>query len=263
MMSYDAGFVMAILHNGSPVREINGKVHLPYHSEYKVRLKNKNGVRAKARAWIDGRQVSNLGDFILQPYETLDLERFLDQSLHSGNKFQFVPLSDSRVNDPTDHANGLVKVEFYKEKLSDWHFIIQDKPKVEPWKPHPYGGGKRMFGSNNMIPCSTTYDVTYTNEVMYVNNLCNVTHDSYDGAGATVEGGVSNQGFVYGTDFPTETFPVTLTLQIRGISNLTRENPEIIRTPKSIKDKKRFCSTCGKRRVKMSHKFCPVCGIAY
>ena len=260
MMAYDSQFVLAILHNGSPVREIYGAVHLPFHSEYKVRLKNKNSVRAKARVWIDGRQVSNLGDFILQPHQTLDLERFLDQSLDSGNKFQFVPLSDRRVNDPTDHANGLVKVEFYKEKLPNWQFVISEAPKRDPW--YPISGDKRMFGNSNMIPCSTSINVgstTYTNNV----NSCNFVADSYADAGATVEGEVSNQGFVYANDFETETFPVVLTLKLRGVSNLTRYEPEIIRSPKPVKEKKRFCSTCGKRRNKMSHKFCPVCGVAY
>ncbi len=69
-MMYDSQFVICILKNGSPVREIDGKVTLPFHSEYKVRLKNKHSnLRAKAKVWNDGREVSNLGDFILKPNE--------------------------------------------------------------------------------------------------------------------------------------------------------------------------------------------------
>jgi hypothetical protein len=112
------------------VREIHGKVSIPFHSEYKVRLKNKSGnLRAKARVWIDGRKVSNLGDFILHPGETLDLERFLDCDMDTGNRFKFVPLSDSRVNDPTDSGNGTIKVEFYREQefVINWEGSVSNQ----------------------------------------------------------------------------------------------------------------------------------------
>ena len=110
MMSYSEQFVLCVLHNGSPIREIDRAVSLPYHSEYKVRLKNKHAfLRAKARVWIDGRQVSNLGDFILGPNETIDLERFVTESMTTGKRFKFVPLDDGRVNDPTDPENGIIK----------------------------------------------------------------------------------------------------------------------------------------------------------
>ena len=117
MMAYDSQFVVVVLHDGHPVREINGTASVPFNSEYKIRLKNKHSyLRAKARVWVDGRKASNLGDFILNAGETLDLERFLDSDLDSGNRFKFVPLSDGRVNDPTDPSNGVIKVEFYRER---------------------------------------------------------------------------------------------------------------------------------------------------
>ena len=99
MMAYDNQFVICVLHNGRVLRESNrGMVHIPYNGQYKIRLKNKHTyLRAKARVSVDGRSVSNLGDFILQAGETLDLERFLDYSMSEGSRFKFVPLSDERV----------------------------------------------------------------------------------------------------------------------------------------------------------------------
>ena len=183
MMAYNNKFVLAVLHNGSPVREIGRTVHLPFHSDYKVRIKNKQPfLRAKARVWIDGRQVSNLGDFILQPNETLDLERFLDASMTSGNKFKFVPLSDGRVNDPTDPENGVIKVEFYKE--TKWFPAETFKITLPPtrWR-------------DNSTPIDGTVPFTFTSAGGTSNsiNSCfmNCVSSNGDSAGATVEGGYS------------------------------------------------------------------------
>ncbi len=272
-MAYDEQFVLCVLHKGSPVREIGGTIHLPFNSDYKVRLKNKNSVRAKARVWIDGRQVSNLGDFILQPNETLDLERFLDQSMTSGNKFKFVPLGDGRVNDPTDLENGIIKVEFYKE--------------IQPYFPNPrksfirsnthksYGFGPEISGTNanwqytptfttggKGTACSTSVNYVSSNSLM---PIC----DSYisEDAGATVEGGHSGQSFVYANDFPTETHPTTLTLRVRGLkegSFCTEPIQYDWQHKKGEHPKKRikFCPNCGAKRHGMA-KFCASCGTAY
>ncbi len=265
-MAYDSQFVLCVLHNGSPVREVGGKIHLPFHSDYKVRVKNKHSfLRAKARVWIDGRQVSNLGDFILKPNETLDLERFLDESMTSGNKFKFVPLGDSRVNDPTDEENGIIKVEFYREKR--W----------EP--PQPMISTSWTIGSPNITgscnpnwvynQSATIGDQTFTGggggttscSVNYVSN--NIVYDSYipENAGATVEGGHSGQSFVYGFDFQTETYPVTLEVRIRGIDR--REiDWEDHSNPSRQKKRIKFCPSCGAKRHGMA-KFCASCGTAY
>lgn len=264
MMAYGNSFVLAVLHDGHPVREINGKVSVPFHSEYKIRLKNKHSsLRAKARVWVDGRKASNLGDFILKPGETLDLERFLDSDLNSGNKFKFVPLSDSRVNDPTDPDNGVIKVEFYREKQFDIEPLpIRPKPwvPVKPFTPFDdWGTG----GTNNdsdppwtyTAGCNTAGKSCSSFSPVNINYVADVN-------GATVEGGLSNQVFVYSTDFATEVFPVTLTLKIKGLAS--GPFAEISRTPvKSKKKKKRFCAHCGRRRSRMADKFCPRCGNPY
>jgi len=257
-MVYDSQFVLCVLHKGAPVREIGGKIHLPFHSEYKVRLKNKNNVRAKVRVWIDGRQVSNLGDFILQPNAIMDLERFVDESMTRGNKFKFVPLSDGKVNDPTDSNNGIIKVEFYSE--------------IRPYYP-PYVMKVTNSGPNWVYNQSTTLgdgDQTFTGggggttncSVNYVSN--NIVHDSYipENAGATVEGGHSGQSFVYGSDFQTETYPVTLELRIRGIDRSEMDWEDHPNPSHQPKKRIKFCPNCGAKRHGMA-KFCASCGTAY
>lgn len=266
MMAYDSSFVLCVLHDGSPVREINGQVSVPFHSEYKVRLKNKHTyLRAKARVWIDGRKVSGLGDFILKPGETLDLERFLDESLSSGNRFKFVPLSDSRVNDPTDQDNGIIKVEFYREYdfLNNWKITVSPAKPITPWPGSDPSwddntSGRKFHAGSGRGTCSS---MTYTCNTSLLSNASANFVSSPASAGATVEGSISNQNFVYGDDFQTELLPVTLTLRLKGLST---HAPTFTVVNKNVPvAKERFCSNCGKRRHRASDKFCGRCGTAF
>ncbi len=263
MMAYDSQFVLCVLHKGHPVREIGGKVHLPFHSDYKVRVKNKNsGLRAKVRVWIDGRQVSNLGDFILQPNETLDLERFLDESMTSGNKFKFVPLGDGRVNDPTDPENGIIKVEFYREQVSLPPILPIKKGIIESSPDWSYTTYTTPIGnSNGFAPTNFTSSGRGTTTSCYVSQPINESFVP-ENAGATVEGGHSGQSFVYGSDFQTELFPVTLELRIRGIDRSEVDWDDRPRHHGRPKKRIKFCPSCGAKRHGMS-KFCASCGTAY
>lgn len=263
MMAYDSQFVICVLHNGRVLRESNsGTIHMPFDSEYKVRLKNKHRfLRAKARVSIDGREVSNLGDFILQPGETLDLERFLDHSMTDGHRFKFVPLSDGRVADPTDHENGFIKVEFYRE--------VERRPLPRPpirrarWDDSVtcknLGSSVGSRGSSNYTHTVTNVEIPTSGPILGMN--CVTPISSTGEAGATVEGGHSGQSFVYGDTFETETYPVTLTLRLRGIERFKWEY-DVNGRPTPRKRRIKFCPGCGARRRNLE-KFCAECGTAF
>lgn len=246
-MMYENKCVLSIMHAGHPVREMNGTVHLPFNAEYKIRLKNKNyDLRAKAKVWVDGRLVSNLGDFILEPGQTIDLERFLDHSMEKGNKFLFVPLSNKEVNDPTDNNNGLVRVEFYIENrsLSSYLFYSGVSSKDISWNSAKPKG---------FSPTYTTSDSSGSLGERFPLR----SSQSYSPNGATIGGSVSYQTFVSGKDFSTNPCPIVLQLRLRGIT----ENRTFSSLP--IKNKVRFCSNCGARRRKMADSFCWRCGNKY
>ncbi len=255
MMAYDSQFVLCVLHKGAPVREIGSVVHLPFHSEYKVRLKNKHAfLRAKAKVSIDGRQVSNLGDFLLQPNETVDLERFLDESMTSGRRFKFVPLGDSRVNDPTDEENGIIKVQFYREIAPRPSPLIKSPGIGRPlnWTNDTYRGN--WSGGGGTTSCSVNFA---SNSTIPINDSC-----VPENAGATVEGAHSGQSFVYGSNFQTEPYPTTLELRIRGIDRNEMDWEDRPSIPGRPKKRIKFCPSCGAKRHGMS-KFCASCGTAY
>ncbi len=257
MMAYDNQFVLAVMNNGAPVREISGKVTLPFHSEYKIRLKNKNSIRAKARVWIDGRQISSLGDFIINPGETLDLERFLDESMLEGSRFKFVPLSDSRVNDPTDRDNGIVKVAFYLEKVINLNWDYAFPPVVMPTYP-PYPFGTPAYPPLTYTDGTAGNPRQYSSSCYASNRMSSITQDSYKikspgQSGATVEGSSSEQQFVEGAYFDTVSIPTVLTLRIQGPGSKKV-------TPRPSLKPSRFCGECGVERLRRRDKFCRGCG---
>jgi hypothetical protein len=112
------GFAVSVLHDGYPVREFSYGVPIPFDSEYTLRIKNTHERRATAKVFIDGALVSKLGDFVIPANGKLDLERFLDSSLHEGQRFKFVAFDHPDVDDPSREENGLVLVEFQHEKTN-------------------------------------------------------------------------------------------------------------------------------------------------
>ena len=123
---YNDGFVVAIKVGDRFVEEKNdGKFVVPFDSEYTVRLKNRNNRKAVGRVYIDGEEVNKLGSFILDANSTLDLERFVDK-LDSGNKFRFVPLSNSGVKDKNNGENGIIEARFQLVKPVEKPIIFDE-----------------------------------------------------------------------------------------------------------------------------------------
>ena len=121
MMGYSNGFVASIILKNSPLREFkySGKrtVKVPFGAEYVIRLKNKSKDPALVEVSIDGTDVLNGSELVLKAGETVDLERFVENS-SSGKKFKYISLeegaSTGEIDDPYRDENGLVKVKFHK-----------------------------------------------------------------------------------------------------------------------------------------------------
>ena len=143
-MIYQDGFVVSIIKNGEVLRENNNhEVFLPFGSEYKIRLRNKNrNKKATASIRIDGTNVLSGNRIIIPENDYVDLERFcVDGNLSSGNKFKFVDVNGPerhKVQDPSSELNGLIEVSFYEEK--DLHFdkIINDYHHHHHYHHHHY-----------------------------------------------------------------------------------------------------------------------------
>ena len=258
---YKDGFVLSIMRDGRPLRESGRTVRMPFDSEYKIRLKNKLGKSCKARVTIDGTPVSQLGDFVISSWGTLDLERFVNDSLNKGKKFKFVSAKSGEVQDPTNSDNGLIRVEFYLAKNGPiiitnddwtWHYPPYFPPNdSDVWpcdddstvsrKRKRKGIDETLGGGNTTgaFYCST--NVSFTN---------NITDTIPDDKGATVEGGDSRQSFMTVSDFDTELNPVVLELELRAPRDGAAPTPQ-----------RNYCSGCGAaRRDRHRDRYCPQCG---
>jgi len=166
--------------------------------------------------------VSQLGDFILSPGSTFDLERFLDSSLTTGKRFRFVSLDHPDVDDSSREENGTVKVEFRLEK------------KVEPIKIvpgcHPIVKNSDLWicdeddrvwlhisdAKRNVLLGSNTAKFSaadnYSDSSMVVSNTTSSTLP-----GATIGGRESQQAFSY-AHVDVEDEMTVLMLRIVGIA---------------------------------------------
>lgn len=117
-MVYSNRFVACVLVKGQPVKELsNGEVHIPFDSEYALRLRNKNDRRAVVKIYIDGENVSG-GGYVIPANDFIDIKRHHDKD----RAFKFVSLDspdavDHGKNGPNpDKQKGLIEARFYLEK---------------------------------------------------------------------------------------------------------------------------------------------------
>ena len=178
-------FVLNIINNENPLKEIDGLVVMQFDSEYELLIKNENNRDCTAKIWIDGTLVSSFSDFIIRAGDEFNLERFVTESMDEGQRFKFVPLDNPEVDDPYRVENGVVKVEFRLEKQ---YIIIMPEPSYPYW----LIDGSTTTLTSNSINCSSS------------------------AAGATIGGSDSDQSFAYSSiDLEDET--TILELKIRGI----------------------------------------------
>lgn len=229
MMAYENKFVVSVLVNGRPVREFNssGKrtATVPFGSEYKIRLINKNNVRAKASVFIDGTDVLCGKKIVLGPYETVDLERFVDDA-DKGKKFKFISveqgLQTGEIQDPYNSENGQITVEFSKELVANFMLgtptILSDhysysNPIFRSVAPQAMFNGASIKANDAAFYSSCDTTALASNAV---DGTLTSTSMSESTAGATVEGSNSNQKFHQTSDFATEWGTTRMVIYLKG-----------------------------------------------
>ena len=238
---YKNGYVLAILANGNPVDESPERtIQLPFGTEYKVRMINKNNKRCAADLVVNGEQIAR---FIVGSGETLDVERFLDGNLNSGKRFKFTHLNDPAVKSKKDIDNGLVEVFFYEEKELK-PIVIREEHHHHHWDHYP------LKPQAPYVPWMDPWNSGYKECDNFVSlNYCSTGGKGMSACtdGATVRGSESKQEFqkVSGYEFN----PVPIALKIKII------NGEIAIASK-------YCASCGRKR-RHGDSFCSNCGNKY
>ena len=286
MEMYNSKMAVAIKHNGKVLRENKDIITLPYGSEFSVLVKNLNSKRAKFTLHIDGTDVLDGEEIIVNANSEIEMKRFIrNGNMTEGNAFKFIERTQSIEDGPRGIKvdDGCVRVEFWFEqdkpeiKIKDihWdrHHYRDYYPQQNPWNTtfgNPYSGAEyhgisgstgpinnsTLRGTTNISAQNTTFSATSdmatatvaTGEI-FANNIAISTND----VGITVPGSKVDQTFtpVYG--FVSEVNSHVIILRMIGMIGSVE-----VKAPVTVHTKQK-CSTCGKIN-KATSSFCAGCG---
>jgi hypothetical protein len=246
-MMYSNKFVVAVKCGGKVLREYGDAVRIPFGSEYSLLLKNLHTTKALATVDIDGRVA--IADLIVEPNDSIELERFLGEDMGSGHRFRFIEKTEEvRSHRGEGAEDGLIRVEYRFEvpvvltRTLDWRWRTWEWQPWEPPRPisHPTYPG--------YIPKYTTNRPPYGGATVFCSSSPDYEPPAED-AGITVPGSVSKQKFCHGHIGTLEPNSHSIVLRLVGARGTA---------PITVATKLR-CSTCG-RQWKSSYEFCGGCG---
>jgi len=238
------------------LKQFGQNVYLNNGEEFEIELFNPSSNTVLSKIKINGNYLSG-GGLVIKPGQRVFLERYLDDA----RKLKFETYEvDGTSNEVLDaiSKNGDVVIEFFDEY----------KPPV--WTNNiSYFSGTNPVWTNNMnnylinIGVNTgTPNVYYSSRNSGDCTLGSTTTSStgpilkckkFLETGRVEKGGSSNQSFSY-TNNPFNSWTVSKS-EWKILPNSTK--------PYESKDLKVYCTECGGKRKKDSHKFCPSCGTEY
>jgi hypothetical protein len=258
---YFNSFVVYVYKDGDILRDIDGKIEIPFGSEYSLILKNLNSRIAVARISIDGTDILDGNEVVIQPYDMLKLDGFLKGNI-AQNKFKFIEktkkIEEYRGNKIED---GLIRVEFrFQKEKNPFSYFVSYNSNLIP---------KSL--DNNSGWSNWKAEVTYTSNVdssdklirtasMFDNNKESVysvgsaaANSFQNKDGITVKGEHINQQFYETYVGNLEETSSVIILQLTGYRN---EIP--VKKAFTVSDSL-ICPTCGTKNKYNSH-YCGECG---
>jgi len=225
----------------------NSVVFLKNGDEFELELFNPTNNKILAKISINGILISESG-IVLRPGERVFLERYLDEA----KKFLFETY-EIDANDPNAveaiKLNGIIEVEFYEEyKPIAWTYTYYPSNWNNAW-PSSYNptftySVSGNFSDKNSISCysSDTYSISLSS-----------TDQKSKETGRVEKGSNSNQSFTAVSNTFNSWYTWKSTWKI-----LPESQKLVVK-----EDLKVFCTSCGTKRRKTSHKFCPNCGTRF
>jgi hypothetical protein len=261
---YKEKFITVVKSNGKILRENKDTVYIPFDTEYSLMFKNLNSVRALINVEIDGKDVVGGGGLVIEPNNSIELERFVDSlNLEKGNKFKFIKKTkeiQEYRGDRIDDGFIRVTIQFEKQKKlnsyssEDIIFGYYPKKYILDSKKHDYYDNELILSTFNSVGFnndsnSIFCNLSNNNEFAFINN-----GEPSDDEGITVKGSISNQKFNFGYIGELEKEKHVMILKLKGFDSKGKE----IEKPITVKTKLK-CETCGKTSDS-SNKFCGNCG---
>lgn len=278
------GYVVTIRQTGKTLKEESDRVNILFDSEYEIRLRNKNAYEAVAFVYVDGANVTE-GGLVVPAHGRVDLERHIKGDLNTGARFRFVRVTDGRV-DQGEPDNGKIEVRFHQAKprpepivfpvIPSHHHHYHNHcspccqnprcPTCFPWRRRGVfltsqalgtvrdaSGAKGAFGGGAAFLAQASVNFSPTQKV-------DIGGQDFDvGAGATVEGGLSQQRFIEKSVDYDKDVCTTIFLKLSGFYASCQAAAERIKSTRLGNDPQLYCSSCGRQRHP-AENFCPSCG---
>jgi hypothetical protein len=235
------------------LKQFGQVVYLNNGDEFEIELFNPSQSTVLAKIKINGGYLSG-GGLVIKPGQRVFLERYLDDA----SKFKFetyeVDGTSNKVLDAIAN-NGDVSIEFYEEYYNSQSY---SNPFLVNSNLPNYQYYNNTFTTNGLGFGTTS---TYSSDMVY----CSLSNSSNTFSGPNIrtsksletgrieKGKSSNQSFTYvNKNFNSWTVS----------TSVWKILPNSVK-PYESKDLKVYCTECGNKRKKDSHKFCPNCGTKY
>jgi hypothetical protein len=246
-------------------------VYLNNGDEFEIELFNPTHNKVLAKIEMNGNSIGN--GIILRPGERIFLERYLDEA----KKFLFETYVVNGDNEEVKRAianNGDVVIKFYNEILPSIHYgsgsgtvTIGNPYWSNTGSPFTYTTHNTL-GMNSFNPTSITTTGTnavYTSNSSLTSGTFNTSNTFLNNpdkvkkskrhleTGRVEKGSDSNQSFTYDNS-SFSSYPST--------TNWWRIKPKSTQVV-TKEDLVTYCTECGSKRKKDTHKFCPHCGTKF
>lgn len=249
--------------NKQRVKQYGQNVYLQDGSEFEIELFNPLTKSVLSKIKINGEYISG-GGIIIKPGQRVFLERHLDNLKKFRFKIYQVDGTSSEVLNAIRN-NGDVTIEFYDEETKQQ---ITYYPNLSNYGTQPYwldttGTNPYWTGTVGTTNIST-YNSNLSSEITsfntssinteYSNTTSINTNPTLDKETGRVEKGSHSDQSLDSVDMDFNIFKShKIEWKILPLSE----------KPYESKDLNVYCTECGAKRKKSSHKFCPHCGTKY
>jgi hypothetical protein len=248
----------------------NNLVYLKNGDEFELELFNPTSNKILAKISLNGKLLGE--GLVLRPGERVFLERYFDES----KKFRFetyeIDAKDPNVSKAIE-MNGIVDVEFYDEYRKPYvihypvYYYYCNYPQYVPcvlYSPTVttssdiYTANANLF-SSGVTSGSVSYSYSNNDDNMSFSCYCSDVKLSDEKGvdmketGRVEKGSYSDQHFTYDSTSFNYYCSWKCTWKIMPESRKAYRKEDL----------KVYCSNCGSRRKKETHKFCPSCGTKF
>lgn len=249
------------------LKQYNDTVYLNNGDEFEIELFNPTKSKVLAKIELNGNSIGN--GIILRPGERIYLERYLDVA----KKFLFETYNVEGSSNEVQKAivdNGSVQVKFYHEYVTPTYYgnslILNGGSYNNGTYDRRITYNTTTLGSGNLSTFTSTNtniagsNATFTStssSLPFTGTLSDTkkslsTNDSIE-TGRIEKGSDSKQSFTYNNSSFNSWESYTSKWKILPLSQKLLEKEDI----------KVFCTECGIKRKKDSHRYCPNCGTKY